>query len=308
MDTDTFVELTADEPDESVEPEQDVVAEPEAAPEPEVPDDIPEDLLTDEQRAARATRKQREDDEKQRSRQADNDQFVSALREVFSGMRPQQQAPQAAPQAAPPQQGPPPITKERAAEITRKILEEEDGLYRALDWAANVGAQRAVASIRSQAGGVMAASADSIVDRFASRKLAGGGMAKAIEPFFQKLVDEHDLSQIAALSREERDSQLENLWRMAAGDMVQEKGRLTGPKSPGIARGTSAGGVRARATRQRMSEAEKKQVYAVFPNTKEGRERAQRQIAKIEWGVEDNPEIARQTAESLRFSDMSRFG
>lgn len=277
---------------------------------------LPDELLSPEQKQARSEKKQREDEARVSRENEERSQTVDALRELITGMRTQAPARPAEEERrdAPRQEQPPQrLTPERAKQLTDHILGTEGGLARALEEAVLLGERRAVERIQSDptTASLLASTARSSADRFVSEKLKDSQerFAKQIAPVFDQILDEWNMVDLARMPSPEARRWMQTAWEQAAGRVLMKQGQLKSPTPTGTGRGTgTGGGPPRRRVRQVLTQSEKDSIYKSLPNTEEGRAKAARQIAEIEYGVTSDPRIAAAVNDSARFAGAVRFG
>lgn len=277
-------------------------------------EEMPDDLLTPAELAERTRERAERQPAPRESEPVDRSALTAELREIFSGLRQPAQPERAAPPAARPELQPFTLSEEKAAELTEKILSQQGGLAKALAWAVNEGDKRATARMAGSNEGqaAMQAAGASFADRFVARKLREPEtrFGKAVEPIFQQMLEGFNLSDLASMAPDDRNEWLDGIWERATGRTLIQKATTKRPPSPGVARGAGSkpsGANRGRVV-IRLSESEKKQVYATLPTTEEGRKRGARQIWEIEHGVTSDATVRRAVGDSMRFSDAVGFG
>ena len=298
MDPDTDIDLDEDE-DEDLEDQLD-----DGGGDPVADDELPDELLSEEERTAKAQRiKDKAADEERKRRQGEDDRLKNVITEAFAGVRsaPEHREPDRQAPAKPIR-----LTADQRAALNQKILEDPEGLVKLYESAEERAYQRAMTDFRQGTAPAASILGESVAERFATRMLREDTLGRQIEPFFNELLEGYDLSSLAAMSQDERKRSLEDLWDVAAGRMVRKKGKVRTQVSPGVARGAGGSGrMQRRRQKYKMSDAEKAQMMASAV-TPEGKDRMRRAILEIENGVITDPAIARMVDDSVRFTENTR--
>lgn len=312
-----MIELPSDQEDE---PEQQVEEEDEeqlggGGEGDEQLDELPEILLTPSQLEERQKAEAERQEQDRRSRE---DAEARAVTQGLRAFLDQVRQPQAPPEEQVQQPaGPrvlPQLTPEKRREITQAVLQDPEGIAKLYENAIAVGRQLAAEDIRTSPEGVAAlqVTAEGFADKFAAKMLKDPSekLARQIEPYYNGVLAEYDLIELARMSKPERDRWLANAWDIAAGRMNRQKiAAIPQPQPPGVARGSGQrAGAPQRRVRIRMTEAEKKSVRDSLRGYPNGAELAEKQIAQMEAGVTDDPKIAAAVDSSIRFSRAVRAG
>ena len=272
----------------------------------EIEDSLPDDVLSDEEKARKAERARKREAAGRTDERETNQEFVDNLRKIFGTVAapPPQQRSEPPPAQQPPQRRV--LTKEQRAEINRKILEEDDGVLKAVEWAREEGKKDALREMGQYSAPAIAAAAEGVIDRFAARQERSNKFWKISEPYFQRLVDECDVTSLATMSREEQQRTLGDMADLALARAVREKGSVKAPASPGVGRGAGGSSGPPRRVRPNALTDKQKKEMMDSAKTPEGKKRMARSIAEIERGVTSSPEIARMVAENQRFESNMR--
>jgi hypothetical protein len=279
-------------------------------------EEMPEDLLSPtelaERNEQRASRKPIAAEREPEDRSA----VVAELRDLFQEIRQQPVAREEERRPAPEFQ-PFTLSEEQAKRISTKALEEEGGIAKLIAASVNIGEKRALARMAASPEGqaAMESSGRLFANDFISDKLDDPKtkFSKAVKPQFQAILKGYNMSELASMSKADRDAWFEETWERATGRALLNKSVTKTAPSPGVARGAGARpGAPARGRVViRMTDAQKKDLRASAPRLfsgEEGEKRFRRQVWEIEHGMTDNPNVRAMTRQSVQFGEAVGFG
>lgn len=306
--------------EEEIELPDDTGDEPEGGPPPDEgpEEEMPDELLTDAERAERAATRVREPEAP--AAKTPDSAVLAELREIFAPIAAtrQEAQPAAQPQRPlPPELQPFSISDEQAARLSEKALSEPGGIAKLIAAAINIGDRRAMARMASapESQTALQTSAESLADRFVARKLRDPGtkFGKAIEPVFQSMIDDMDLTPLVSMSAADRSAWLEETWERAGFRAITRKAGAKASPSPGVARGAGARPGRPGVGRVvvKLTDSQKKVMRDGSPTLysgAEGERLFQRHVWEIEHGVTSNPQVRAMTQASTQFGEAVGFG
>jgi hypothetical protein len=250
------------------------------------PGDLPDELLTDEEKAERqrlvdeeaAAAKERKDAELQ----ANLDKFKVFSETLADAVTRQAAPPQPAPTVP---QLPPQPTQEQIDKWNDQLRELQ--VTNPLQYAAMMregAVEEAQRRILAGAGGVLDGAAEGFVERFKSTKKGESQFFAQIEKLFDAEIADITPQQLLAMTPDQRKAEFGRRWKAAAGDYFERNAKPvqhlpTSGSSGGRSVAPSSGG-RKREKVQELTDGEKLALYRAL-----GKEKALKEIASIEYGL-----------------------
>ena len=258
-------------------------------PDPELaadPGEVPDELLTDEEKAERQRAADEAAEQAKVAREADLQANLDKFK-VFSETLADAVTRQANPPAPAPTvpQLPPQPTKEQIEEWNDKL--RELSVTNPLQYAAMLregAVEEAQRRILAGAGGVLDGAIEGFVERFKSGKKGESRFFEQIEKLFDAEISDISPQQMIAMSPEQRKAELSRRWKAAAGDYFEQNAKPvqhlpTSGSNGGRSVAPSAGGRR----REKVTELTDGEKVALVRAL--GKDKALKQIAEIEYGI-----------------------
>jgi hypothetical protein len=282
-------------------------------------EEMPDDLLTDEERAERTRERAGRAPVAPVRETEDRSAVVAELREIFQGLRQEQPAAQPREQdrRVPAELQPFVLSEEQAQRLTDKALTEPGGIAKLIAAAVNIGDKRAMARMANSSEGQSALQSsgrvfvnDYLEDRLDDPKEK---YAKAIKPYFKEILAGYNVAELASMNQADRTAWFDEQWERATGRAYSRKAVTKAAPSPGVARGAGArpGAPGVGRVVIKMTDQQKKDLRAASPRLfsgEEGEKRFRRQVWEIEHSMTGNPTVRALTRESVRFGEAVGFG
>jgi len=251
---------------------------------PNDPGDLPEELLTEEDKQARAAEEQARRDEAAAKKAQETEDVIGKFKGLLDVLQEAPARPAAAPAEAAPQLPPQP-TQEQINEWNDKLREMQ--VTNPLQYAAMMRegtVQEAMQRIISQSGGVIASSAKGFVREFKADKKGESRFYEQIVKKFDEEMSDLNPQAILQMSDEQRSREFSRRWNAAAGDFYEKNTKPVQTLATSASRGTSmAPSSGARNNRPRVVELTDGEKMALVRAM--GKDKAKAEIARIEYGL-----------------------
>ena len=245
-----------------------------------VTDDLPEELLSQEEKDERAAAAEAEAKAEADRKAAE----TNAVIEKFSGiLKVLEDAPAPRSAAPPPEQPqqPQPPTQAQIDEWNDKL--RELSVTHPLEYQ-RLTQQMAEQRILSQAGPILESAGEGFIERFKSEKKGESRFFAQIEKLFEQEMSDLPPQALLQMNSQQRKAELTRRWKAAAGEFFENNAKPTQQLATTASRGTSvAPSAGSRNGRQKVLELTDGEKVALLRAL--GKEKAKAEIARIEYGL-----------------------